>query len=86
MTTTETEQTRMACPNCIEWDQLQTIERIYGYAPAEFFSDGEVDWEGHTEVDWDSSTTEGIYCKGCGWNGQQEALVPYPDEPEDEDA
>lgn len=82
---TEPEKTLMACPQCKEYDALQTIERIMGYASAEFFSDSTIDWEGHTEMDWDSSKTIGIYCKHCGWEGTGASLlVPYVEPQEGE--
>ena len=57
---------KYVCPKCLEGDSLATIERLYGSA---WFGvhDGEIAWEGETNVDWGGSTTVAVRCAACDW-------------------
>lgn len=64
----------MACPQCGS-TELATIEQLEGTAACTISESGDIDWEGRTDVNWDSSTTIGVECRGCGWEDQGESLT-----------
>jgi hypothetical protein len=55
----------LACPHCGDAEGLATIEELIGTARATFY-ENDVEWEGSTDVDWDSSMIVGLCCD-CGW-------------------
>jgi hypothetical protein len=60
----------LACPSCGSED-LASVERLTGTCPGRFVCqvDGRVRFidAGVTDVDWDSSTPDGVECGACGW-------------------
>jgi hypothetical protein len=69
---------RLCCPDCGELDNLGTCETLAGTAHATFhLEDGErmTDHTGWTDVFWDTSTTTGVTCRNCTWEGQIEDLL-----------
>lgn len=77
---------RLLCPKCYSPERLGTLEVIEGAAGATItMSDSgqvEVDYDGGTDVFWDSSTTVGVICQSCSWQHKGDdwasALVPAP--------
>lgn len=75
--------TNFVCPGCGN-DTLSTIEELIGYAEIKVYRSekGNVfkNWEGSTEVDWDTSHSIGIACRTCEWefrgNDWSKQLVP----------
>ena len=70
----------LVCPNCGSTD-LATIEDLSGSAHCKAVLDPDtgarsVEYDGWTEVHWDSSTSMGIECRSCGW--EQEAAQDGP--------
>lgn len=75
----------LTCPAC-GVANLGTIEQVKGVAQATIdIVDGkiELDHGGHTDMDWDSSTTIGVSCRECGWDHEgpdwADQLIPEPD-------
>ena len=62
--------TALECPKCGS-QELATIEDLTGSAEglASVDEDGtrRFDHGGYTEIHWDSSETQGIECRACGW-------------------
>jgi hypothetical protein len=65
---------KLACPECGKSDCLSTTERLYGLAFCEVYEDGEIAFEGGTEVLFDTSETIGIVCR-CGWQYEGEDWI-----------
>lgn len=67
------------CPRCRNGDRLFTVEKVTGHAMLEFahFENGvlHLEYEGITEMDYESSTTVGVGCR-CDWRGMLAELVP----------
>ena len=61
-----TEPTKLSCPKCGESDRLSTTERLIGLALCEIYDNDRIEYEGSTEILWDTSETIGITCS-CGW-------------------
>lgn len=55
------------CPNCKKPDLLATIEELEGFAECTKITSDGPEWNGSTEVIYDSSTTVGVYCQECDW-------------------
>lgn len=61
----------LCCPACGSSD-LATIEDLLGSAGCEVFRDGKTgegvhNYDGWTEVSWDSSESKGFECRSCHW-------------------
>lgn len=74
----------LACPTCGETESLATTERLYGAALCNEITAEGPEYEGYTEMDWDSSTTVGVECGGCGWayrgaDWLDQLVVPGPE-------
>jgi hypothetical protein len=57
----------MKCPDCGVVDMLSTIESLQGLAGCDFIKQDGPEWNGRTDVLYDTSTTIGVSCQQCGW-------------------
>lgn len=71
-----------ACPQCKSSESLGTNELIPGTAMCDVADDGEILYQGWTDVCWDGQETimeDGeptMFCKGCAWSGKRSELIP----------
>lgn len=77
---------KLICRFCGADDSFSSIERITGYAKINSIESDpdpalkpEIDYEGWTEIDWDSSTTVGWCCENC--NTEKDSLSELVKEP-----
>jgi hypothetical protein len=62
------------CPSCGS-QHLGSMEVIGGTAGIVVDEEGYWAHDGYTDVDWDSSTTEGWCCRACGWEVRDPAWI-----------
>lgn len=81
---------RLKCRQCGDVDSARSIERLYGTCDIDGVDDdGEPEFCGYTDMDWDSSTSVKFACANCdaevtASNGLAALFEPY-NEDEDED-
>lgn len=56
----------LTCPECKQGDSLSTTERILGSAQCNEINEDGPDYNGYTDVWYDTSETIGVSCL-CGW-------------------
>ena len=75
---TEVRADELVCPKC-GTTELATTEKLLGRAGASMYrlpnGELEIDHDGYTNVNWDSSETVGIECCSCGSSFKPEELV-----------
>lgn len=63
---TEQMNEKIKCPSCAEGDMLSTIEKLVGLAECDEITKSGPEWNGTTNVIYDTSETVGVSCE-CGW-------------------
>lgn len=53
------------CLNCQATDQWVSIEEILGTAGLNVNYNGEIEFDGHTDIQWDTSESVAIFCMEC---------------------
>lgn len=66
----------MKCPSCGEVDTLATLETLEGLAECDFIYPEGPEWNGTTDVLYDTSKTVGICCQ-CGWEHKGEDWIDH---------
>lgn len=59
--------TKRNCPNCGAADfSIRSREALTGTCGINVFGPDQIDWDGYTDVEWDTQRTDHFFCDSCG--------------------
>lgn len=72
------------CPKC-KSDRIAQVDRIIGYAGIQCIAEnGDIMWDGETDVDWDSQTATTSpptwSCKACGHTALKNVFMKHAED------